>query len=225
MELTTIVIGAWNAFSTKVMGFLPNLIGAVIIFVAGWLFSRIVKLGVVKLLKLIRFDTAGEKTGLNEFLQKGNLTKTPTQIVGTLIYWFFMILVLIASLDALGLPIVSDMLNEVFLYIPNVVAAIIVLVLGMLFGNLVSAVVRTTASNADIAAADGLGKAALYAIILFSASIALVQLGIGEDIVASAFIIAFGATALAIAIAFGLGGKDLATDLMKKWLEQKGGRS
>ena len=222
MELTTIVIGAWNAFSTKVMGFIPNLIGAIIIFIAGWLLARLLKLGAVKLLKLIKFDTAGEKTGLIEFLQKGNITKTPTEIVGTLIYWFIMILVLIASLDALGLPIVSDMLNEVFLYIPNVVAAVIVLILGMLFGNLLSAIVRTTASNAGIAAADGLGKAALYAIVLFSASIALVQLGIGEDIVESAFIIAFGATALALAIAFGLGGKDLATDLLKKWLEEKG---
>jgi hypothetical protein len=128
-------------------------------------------------------------------------------------------------LSALGLPIVSDMLNEVFLYIPNVVAAIIVLIYGMLFKNLLSAVLRTTASNAGIVAAEGLGRAALYAIILFSVNITLVQLGIGEDIVESAFIIAFGATALALAIDFGLGGKDLATDLMKKWLEGKRGQS
>ena len=216
---------AWNAFSTKVMGFLPNVIGAIIIFIAGWLFARLLKLATVKLLKLIKLDTAGEKTGLIEFLQKGNITKTPTEIVGTLIYWFIMILVLIASLDALGLPIVSDMLNEVFLYIPNVVAAVIVLMLGMLFGNLLSAIVRTTASNAGIAAAEGLGKTALYATVLFSASIALAQLGIGEDIVESAFIIAFGATALTLALAFGLGGKDLATDLLRKWLEEKDRKS
>lgn len=221
MELTTIVIGAWNAFSTKVMGFIPNLIGAIIIFIAGWLLARLLKLAAVKLLRLIKFDTAGEKTGLIEFLQKGNITKTPTEIVGTLIYWFIMILVLIASLDALGLPIVSDMLNQVFLYIPNVVAAVIVLILGMLFGNLLSAVVRTAASNAGITASEGLGKAALYAIVLFSASIALVQLGIGEDIVESAFIIAFGATALALALAFGLGGKELASNYLKKWIEEK----
>jgi hypothetical protein len=132
-----------------------------------------------------------------------------------------MILVIIASLDALGLPIVSDILNDIFLYIPNVVAAIIILLLGFLLGGLLSAVVRTAASNAGLTTAEGLGKTALYAIIFFSASIALLQLGIGEEIVASAFIIAFGAAALALALAFGLGGKEMAAEYLKRWSEKK----
>ena len=132
-----------------------------------------------------------------------------------------MILVLIASLDALGLPIVSDILDNIFLYIPNVVAAILVLSFGILLGNLLSAVVRTAASNAGLAIAEGLGKTALYAIIFFSGTIALVQLGIGEGVIASAFIISFGATALALALAFGLGGREIAAAYLKKWLEEK----
>ena len=221
MELTTVVTGAWNTFATKIMAFIPMLIGAIIIFVAGLILAKLVKAGAVKLLKLVRFDSAGEKTGVKDFLDKGNITKTPSEIVGALIYWFIMILVIIASLDALGLPIVSDLLNKVFLYIPNVVAAVIVLTLGILFGNLLSVVVRTAASNAGLASAEGLGKASLYAIIMFSAAIALIQLGIGEEIVTSAFRIAFGATALALALAFDLGGKDVAADYLKKWTEER----
>jgi len=221
MEVTTVVTGAWNAFATKITAFLPELIGAIIIFVVGWIIARLVKLAVEKLLKLVRFDTATEKTGVRGFLKKGEIVKAPSEIVGSLVYWFIMILVIIASFDALGLPIVSDLLNSIFLYIPNVVAAIIVLVLGFLLGNLLAAVVRTAASNAGLKNAEGLGKLSLYAIVFFSAAIALIQLGIGEEIVVSAFGIGFGAAALAMAIAFGLGGRDVAAEYLKRWLEEK----
>jgi hypothetical protein len=221
MEVTTIVTGAWNAFATKITAFLPALIGAIIIFVIGWIIARLVKLAVVKLLKLVRFDKATEKGGVNQFLKKGDITKTPSEILGILVYWFIMILVLIASLDALGLPIVSDLLNSIFLYIPNVVAAIIVVILGFLVGTLLAAVVKTAASNAGLKAADGMGKLALYAIILFSVAIALDQLGVGEEIVGAAFIITFGAVALALALAFGLGGRDAAAEYLKRWLAEK----
>jgi hypothetical protein len=221
MEITTVVTDAWNAFAVKITAFLPALIGAIIIFVVGWIIARLVKFGVERLLKLVRFDKATEKAGVQEFLKKGAIVKTPAEIIGSLVYWFIMILVIIASLDALGLPIVSDLLNSIFLYIPNVVAAIIVLILGFLLGNLLSAVVRTAASNAGLKNAEGLGKLALYAIVFFSGAIALIQLGIGEDIVASAFGLVFGAAALGLALAFGLGGRDVAAEYLKRWLEEK----
>jgi hypothetical protein len=221
MEITTVVTGAWSAFGTKITAFLPALIGAIIIFVVGWIIARLAKLAVERLLKLIRFDRATEKAGVQEFLKKGDIVKAPSEIIGILAYWFLIILVIIASLDALGLPIVSDLLNSIFLYIPNVVAAIIVLILGFLLGNLLSAVVRTAASNAGLKNADGLGKLALYAIVFFSGAIALIQLGIGEEIVTAAFGIALGATALALALAFGLGGREVAADYLKRWLEEK----
>ncbi|MGM0428507.1 MAG: mechanosensitive ion channel family protein [Thermodesulfobacteriota bacterium] len=221
MEIMATVTGAWNAFATKITAFLPLLIGAIIIFIIGWIIARLIRAGVVRLLRLIRFDSAGEKAGLNEFLSKGNITKTPSEIIGSLVYWFIMILVLIASLDALGLPIVSDMLNDIFLYIPNVVAAVIVLVLGILFGNLLSTVIRTAASNAGVTAAPTLGNIAFYAIIFFSGAIAMIQLGVGEKIVASAFVIVFGASALAMALAFGIGGREIAAEYLRKWLEKK----
>ena len=221
MEITTVVTGAWNAFATKITAFLPALIGAIIIFVIGWIIARLVKVAVERLLKLIRFDKATDKTGVQGFLKKGDIVKRPCEIIGVLVYWFIMIMVITATLDALGIPIVSDLFNTIFLYIPSVVAAIVVLILGFLLGTLLSAVVRTAASNAGLKNAEGLGKLALYAIVFFSGAIALIQLGIGEEIVASAFGIALGAFALAMAIAFGLGGKDVAAEYLKRWLEEK----
>jgi hypothetical protein len=221
MEITTVVTGAWNAFATKITAFLPELIGALIVFVAGWIGAKLVKVAVVKLLRLVRFDSAAQKAGVQEFMEKGGVTKSPSDIIGVLVYWFVMILVLIAALDALGLPIVSDLLNRILLYIPNVVAAIIVLVLGLMLGNLLSAVVRTAASNAEVGFADGLGKVAFYGIVFFSGSIALNQLGVGQEIVAAAFIIAFGAAALALALAFGLGGREVAAEHLRRWLKEE----
>jgi small-conductance mechanosensitive channel len=221
MAITTVVKGAWDAFATKIMLFLPEFIGAIIIFVAGLIIAKLVQMLIVKLLRLVRFDSAADKTGVKGFLDKGNIIKTPSEIIGSLVYWFVMILALIASMDALGLPIVSDILNDIFLYIPNVVAAIIILILGLLFGNLLSAVVRTAASNAGLTTAEGMAKTALYAIVVFSVAIALIQLGIGEEIVASAFGLSFGAVALAFGLAFGLGGKEVAGEYLKKWLEEK----
>ena len=221
MEVTTVVTGAWNAFATKITAFIPALIGAIIIFVIGWIIARLVKVAVVRLLKMIRFDKATEKTGVQGFLKKGDIDKLPSEIIGVLIYWFIMIMVITATMDALGIPIVSDLFNSIFLYIPSVVAAIIVLILGFLLGTLLSAIVQTAAANAGLKNAEGLGKLSLYAIVFFSGAIALIQLGIGDKIVASAFGIAFGAFALAMAIAFGLGGKDVAAEYLKRWLEEK----
>jgi hypothetical protein len=102
-----------------------------------------------------------------------------------------------------------------------VVAAVIVLTLGILVGNLLSAVIRTAASNAGIAASEGLARTSLYAVIAFSAAIALIQLGIGKEIVGEVFEMAFGATALAFGLAFGLGGKDMASDYLNRWLAEK----
>ena len=221
MEVTTVVTGAWNAFAVKITAFLPMLLGAIIIFVVGWLIAKLMKLTVVKLLKLVRFEKATEKAGLKGFLEKGDIKKTPSEILGLLVYWFIMILVLIASLDALGLPIVSDILDDIFLYVPNVVAAILVLSFGILFGNFLGAIVRTAASNAGLSAANGLGNVALYSVIFFSGAIALIQLGIGAEIVSAAFEIAFGAAALALALAFGLGGREAAAEYLKKQLEAK----
>ena len=221
MEIKAAITGAWNAFAIKITTFLPGLIGAVIIFIIGWIIAKLLQSGLVTFLRLVRFDKASEKAGIKAFLEKGNILKAPSEIVGRLVYWFVMILVLIASFEALGLPIVSKILDSIFSYLPNVVAAILVLSLGILLGSLLSAVVRTAVSNSGMEGSETYGKIALYAVASFSGAIAFVQLGIGEEIVTAAFIIVFGAVALALALAFGLGGRDVAADYLKKRFAEK----
>ncbi len=221
MNLTASITNAWESFAVTVVAYLPQIIGAIIIAVVGVFLAKIVKRVLIKILQKLRFEKITEKAGVDEMLRKGEIESTPSDLIGIFTYWFILILVSIAALDALGLPIVSDMLNSIFLYIPNVVAAIVVLLLGFLFGNLLASVVRTAAANADVSSPDALGKVALYAIVIFSGFIALHQLQIAEDLMVAAFIIAFGAASLALALAFGLGGKDIAAEKLKSWSDNQ----
>jgi len=221
MQILTNIQGAWDAFSTQITTFIPLLLGAIIIFVVGWLAAKISKGIISKLLSKLQLDKTSEKTGLREFLKKGNVTQEPSEIVGLLTYWFIMLLTLVASLDALGLPIASDILNEIFLYIPNVVAAVLVLLLGIFLGNLLSSVVHTAVANAGFSNPEAMGKISLYSVIFFSSTIALSQLGVGSEIVTAAFILAFGGFSLACGLAFGLGGKDVAAEYLQKWLQKE----
>lgn len=220
MQIMATVQNAWDAFSTQITSFIPLLIGAIIIFVVGWLAAKLTKSIISKLLSKLQLDRTSEKTGLKEFLQKGNVVQQPSEIVGSLTYWFIMLLTLVASLDALGLPIASDILNEIFLYIPNVVAAVLVLILGIFLGNLLSSFIQTGVANAGFSNSEIMGKISLYAVIFFSGTIALSQLGVGQEIVTAAFILAFGGLSLAGGLAFGLGGKDVAAEYLQKWLKK-----
>jgi hypothetical protein len=136
------------------------------------------------------------------------------------VYWLIMFTVILAALNSLGLQNASALFNKIILYVPNVIVAILVLMFGALFAKIVRAVTFTYLSNIGISGADVIGHIAQWAILLFVVSIALEQLSLGGQILVSAFQIGFGAICLALAIAFGLGGKDLAAHLLGKIWKQ-----
>ena len=221
MNLTASITNAWESFAVTIVAYLPQIIGAIIILALGWILARFIRYLITKILQKLQFEKLTEKAGVGELLRKGEIYRSPSNLIGLVVYWFILVLVFIAAMDALGLPVVSEALDNIFLYIPNVVAALVVLVLGFLFGNLISSVVRTAAANAEIAESEILAKTAQYSIIVFSVLIALHQLGIAQQLVTAALIIGFGAFSLALALAFGLGGRELAAEKLKKWSENQ----
>jgi hypothetical protein len=131
-------------------------------------------------------------------------------ILGQLVFWFVFIIALTMAADALGIPQVSVILGQLIAYIPSIIAAILILILAALLANFVSGIVRgATGSNV-------LASVAQYAIIVYAAFAALTQLGIAVQLTANTFLILLGAVALAAALAFGLGGRDLARDVLQK---------
>ncbi|MBI3076370.1 MAG: hypothetical protein HYY85_05165 [Deltaproteobacteria bacterium] len=220
MDILATVVAPWQAFLTKLANFLPNIFAAGVIVIAGYFFAKLVQLATVKLLAWIHFEQAAEKSGIKEVLEKGAIRQSPSELIGLLIYWLLVLLVMVTALNALGLPVVSDLLNEILLYIPQVIAAVVVLILGLLFANFFATAVQTACSNAKIVQAENFGKVAKYAIVVFAVGMAMEQLGIATEMVLAAFVLLFGAVCLAAALAFGIGGREIAAEFLRKWFEE-----
>ena len=200
---------------TKIMAFLPVLLGALIILIVGWIVAKAIRRIVDWLLKTARFDTLADKAGITEILRKGDMKITAREVVSGLVYWLVIIMVLVMVVNALGLPKASDILASLFAYVPKVIAALFVLVVAMFLASFVSGIVRTAAGNANLPKPEIFAGISRWAIIIFAATISLEQLGIAPLLVTTTFNIILGGICLALALAFGLGGKDAAA----KYLE------
>ncbi len=222
MNIMSNVVGAWSTFSTKIMLFLPNILAALVIFILGWFVSKIVKSLIIKILGALKFDALTEKAGINALLTKANIHKGPREVLALLTYWFLLLIVIVASFDTLGLPVISELLNKIVLYIPNIMAAIVVLIFGAILGNFLAGLLETVCSGLGKDMASFLSKVAKYSILILAITMALQQLNIAPAVVTAAFSIFFGALCLALALAFGLGGRDAAANYLQKLREAKG---
>ena len=199
---------------------LPALLAAAVVLTAGWIVARFIRKLSIRLLRLLRVDALAEKTGVESFLMQGGVRYTAVTLLANLVYWSIMFTVILAALNSLGLQSAAPLFNRVLLFIPNVVVAVIVLMFGAFFARIVRTISFTYLSNIGISGADIIGHITQWAILLFVVSVALDQLSIGGQILTSAFQIAFGALCLALAIAFGLGGKEWAAQAIARiWKE------
>ena len=225
VELNTLITEPVREMLTRIMAYLPVLLGALVILIVGWLVAKAIRQLVGWLLKTVRFDVLADKTGISEVLRKGNLKISAGEVISGLVYWLIIIMVLVMAVDALGLPKASDVLASLFAYVPKVIAALLVLVVAMFLANFVSGIVRTAAGNANLPKPEIFAGISRWAIIIFAVTISLGELGIATLLVTTTFNIILGGVCLALALAFGLGGKDAAAkyldELMKRYAEKK----
>lgn len=214
------MLNSLQSFWRDVSGAFPALFAATVLLLVGWIVARLVRRGILRLLKLVRVDVLAEKTGIEDFLLQGGVRYTAVTLLADLFYWMIMFAIILAALNILGLQSASALFNKIILYMPNVIVAVLVLMFGAFVAKLVRAVTFTYLSNIGISGADVIGHIAQWAILLFVLSVALEQLSIGGQILVSAFQIGFGAFCLALAIAFGLGGKDWAAQVLSKIWKQ-----
>jgi hypothetical protein len=219
-EQLNLFIESTQQFLNEIAVTLPQIIGALLILLIGWIIARVVKRLCVRGLKLVRFNYLTEKSGIEKFLEKGGVKVSSIHIIGTLIYWIIMLVVILATLNSLKLTAASTLFNQIMLYIPNIIVAILILVIGIYFARLVSQVLITSLKNMEEKAASMIGLIAYYAIVVLTVFIILGQLNIAGAIVNNAFTILFGAICLALGLAFGLGGKDWAASIIKKYLDK-----
>jgi hypothetical protein len=219
-RLALIVADPVKAMLIKIWSYIPTIVGAIIILVIGWIIAKFVEAIVVRGLKAARLDVISDKAGLANMLAQGDIKWTLSELIGVIIYWIVMLSVLAAALNALNLTVAGDLLSRLVAYIPNIIVAIFVLVLGSFLASFVSGIVRTTASNAGLGNAKLLAKITQTVLIVFAVIIAIEQLNIATAFIAFAVNIILASIGLGAALAFGLGCKDIAAksmqDLMNK---------
>jgi hypothetical protein len=217
MESFGIQLEPVRAILFQIGAFLPRLLIAVVVVIGGWLLAKVARFAVVKALRAINFPVLTERSGLDGFLRQGGVSGDTTSIFGMLVYWLVILAALLIAFNGLGLTYITDLLGRVVWFVPNVFVALLVLAFGSYFARFVGDTVRTYFRNVKLQDATFLGKVAQWAIMVFVVLIALDQIKVGGDIVRQSFLVILGGVVFALALAFGLGGKDWAQERIEQW--------
>ena len=214
-DWTNAVQDSWLNIWDRFINFLPNIIGAAIILVIGWIIGILVELLIDRLFRVIGLQTLFDKAKVEDVLKKAGNDKDATSMVAAMAKWIVYLVAFIAAADVLKLPAVSSFLNSILAYVPQVIAAGAILLIGLILANFLSAVMKASLSASDLGLADTVSLVTRYAIVIFAFLAALAQLGIASSMIQTLFIGLVALLAIAGGLAFGLGGQGVAKD----WLE------
>lgn len=216
-----IFLSSLNEFWSQVANFFPRLLAVIVILFFGWICAKAVCIGVKRVLELVQFDKFADKSGLEAFLKHGDMDLTLSSIISRVVYWLVILLFVITGTNMLGLSEVAQMLNQLANYLPKIIVAILVMIFGTLLARFVNRLIFAWLHSIKFDGALTVSTSAEYAIQILALFIALEQLDIGTQILTALFIILFGAIFLALAIAFGLGGKDWAAKIINDMQSKK----
>ena len=206
-----------RAFLVQAADFVPRLILALVVILVGWLLAKAARFAIAKGLRAINFQVVTQRAGLDGFLRDGGIGLDTTDIIALVVYWLVILGALVVGFNSLGLVYVTDVLGRVILFVPKVLVALLVLAFGAYFARFIANAITAYCRNVHIQDAELLGRLAQYAIVTFVVLIALDQVNIGGDIVRQSFLIILAGLVFALALAFGLGGKEWAAELLERW--------
>jgi hypothetical protein len=197
---------------------LPALAGALVILLTGYFLARQVQRWADDTLKRLDFNKVAHAGGLDEVVERTGSRLDPVRALAKLIFWLVMLVVILLASTALGLESINEMFGTMLAFIPTLIAAIVIVILGMILGEFVRGLILASAGT--VAGVPTLAKLAKGAVLMIALFMALQQVGVAEEIVTSAFTLILGAVALAVGLAFGLGNRELAGEITRRWYEQ-----
>lgn len=201
--------------------FIPSLINAFLILIVGWVIAKLVQWIVMRLSHAFGIDNLAKKSGVHKFLEKRGIKRGFSGILSSICFWAIILIVLVNFFNSLGFQIVSDLLNQIIMFIPNLLIACVVIILGFYMAEFISSLVVSSLEENNYENPDLVGKLIFYSIAFFTVAIALTQIGIGEDIISNIVSIFFGSIGLAFAISFGFGGRKWAEAIIRKYFYSK----
>jgi len=209
-----------RAVLAQISQFVMNALLVIFILIIGWLLSKAVKAIVSKALKIIKVNEISSRIELDKVLAKGGITYTLSDLIAVICYWLGLLITFMVAVNAVGLTVAADLLNQVVLYIPNVIAALFILVLGMFASTILKNIVQTAAGNAGLNQSKVLSQVVETIVIVFAIFVGLEQLKIGLSITEVTLAIILGSIGLGLALAFGLGCRDIAGKFVAELVER-----
>ncbi len=203
----------------RLVEFLPALIGAVLILVVGWFISGLLANLIERGLKAVGFENAVERSGIGDFIRRSGTKMTTSGVIATLVKYFIFLIFVQAAANVIGIPQLTEIINRIILFIPNVIIAMAIIVIGSLIAKFLSGLVRSSVSELGVGNPNLLATLTNYIVIGFSVIAAIDQLGIAATLINTLLIGLIGSVALAIGLAFGLGGRDVAAQITQKWYD------
>lgn len=210
------VIDSFRGIWDKIVTFLPNVLGAAIILVVGWIVAYLVSQVVDRVLRLVQLQTLFEAAKVEDVVKKMGIKVDTTGIIASLVKWILVLVAFIAAVDVLNLDTVTDFLNTVLGYAPSVVSAAAILLVGAIFAHFLGNLVTGSLRAGEIAHAQTVGNVIRYAIITFAVLSALIQLQIAANLLQTLFVGFVALLAIGGGIAFGLGGQGVAREIVEK---------
>src|SRR5688572_3438094 len=198
--------------------FVPSLLGSLVILFAGYLLAKLVEKGTTKLLRRVRLNEMLERGGVLHAVERSGTHLNPARVIANLLFWFVMFGIMLVAANALGFQSLANVFSELVSYIPSVIAAIVIIIVGIVLGGFVGGLIMASAGG--LHGGPTLARVGRWGVIILAVFMALQELGIATDIVTTAFALLFGAVALALALAFGLGNRDLAAQVTREWYER-----
>jgi len=217
-ERLTFVDRLRTSFSEVFGELIPALLGALIIVFAGYLLAKVLERVVDRFLRRVGLNRMLERGGVMEAVERSGAHLNPARVISNLVFWLVMFAVILVAANALGLESLASVFGELVSYIPSVIAAIVIILVGIVLGQFVGGLIA--ASAGALHGGRALARIGSGGVILLAVFMALQELGIATDIVTTAFAILFGAIALALALAFGLGSRELAGEITREWYER-----
>jgi len=205
---------------TQISQFMVNVLLVIVILIIGWLLSKLLRAVVTKALGIVKLDTLSSRIELDKILEKGGITYSLSELIGVICYWFGLLITFMVAINAIGLTIAAELLNKVVLYIPNVIAGIFILIIGMFAATALKNIVKTAANNAGLSQGKLLGQIVEVVVMIFTIFVGLEQLNIGIRVTELTVGIVLGSLGLAMALAFGLGCREIAGKFVAELVEK-----
>lgn len=211
--LMSSLTGAFAMFFSAI----PRVLGFAVIIVVGWLIAALIDKAITALLHAVRFNDLADRSGFTGFVHKTGTAADASGMIAAIAKWFIRLIALMVAFDALGLTAVSEVLRQLLFWLPNLVVALVVLVIGGIAAGALSRLVRGAAAEGGLDNPDFLAKTASIAVWAFTIVVAINQIGVATTLVNTLFMATVGAVALALGLAFGLGARDTAGEIVRNW--------